>query len=535
MKGWRKSVAGMFVFGAGALASVFGVELVRNVQFAHAQQQVEASREQLQKVEDLASVFREVGKAVEPSVVNIRVTKTTSAMGGLGGGGGLPFDPEMLRRFFPDRDGDGEPDVPEGFQEGFEGQLPPQQGTGSGVIIEVKDKAAFILTNNHVAGDASEMQITLNDGRVIENAKLVGADPKTDLAVLRIEADRLIPAKWGDSDQLQKGDWILAFGSPFGYVGSMTHGIVSALGRKNIGILGPMGYENFIQVDAPINPGNSGGPLVNVRGEVVGINTAIASLTGGSMGIGFSIPSNQVKEVYAELRDKGKVTRGYLGVGIDDVKNPRDPQTKAALESLGFQGSDGVVVISVQSDSPAAGKLRAGDVVTAAGGKKVASVTELRNLVAMTDPGQELKLTVFRDGKEQEVAVNVAEQPDTVAMAGGRRGPGQRRPGGSSTTAETLGLRLSDLTAELAEKHGLGDLSEQGGALVTAVAPNSPAAREGLQVGDLITRVGKERVRNAQEATAALGKADLSKGVTLYVTNRDESKLITLSNGNRTR
>src|SRR5688500_11587913 len=195
---------------------------------------------------------------------------------------------------FPDRDGDGEPDVPPGLRpprggdDEEDGGLFEQQGTGSGVIIEVDGSKGFIVTNNHVAGGATEMVITLADGREIKNGKLLGADPKTDLALIEIKADRLVPAKWGDSDQLQKGDWIMAFGSPFGYVGSMTHGIVSALNRNNVGILGRQGYENFIQVDAPINPGNSGGPLVNTRGEVVGINTAIASRTGSFAGIGFA-------------------------------------------------------------------------------------------------------------------------------------------------------------------------------------------------------------------------------------------------------
>src|SRR5205814_1633677 len=179
--------------------------------------------------------------------------------------------------------------------------------------------------NNHVAGGASEMTVTLSDGREIKGAKLLGADPKSDLAVVQIKADHLISAKWGDSDTLAKGDWILAFGAPFGYVGSMTHGIVSALNRSNVGILDRQnGYENFIQVDAPINPGNSGGPLVNLKGEVVGINTAIASRSGGFQGIGFAIPSNQAKPIYGILRDKGKVTRGWLGISISDVSKSHE-------------------------------------------------------------------------------------------------------------------------------------------------------------------------------------------------------------------
>ena len=172
--------------------------------------------------------------------------------------------------------------------------------------MEVDGGVGYILTNNHVAGDATEIVVTLADGRRISDAKLVGADPKSDLAVIKINADRLVAAKWGDSSTLHQGDWVMAFGSPFGYVGSMTHGIVSALDRSNVGILGANGYEDFIQVDAPINPGNSGGPLVNLHGEVVGINTAIASQTGVFSGIGFAIPSNEAKFVYTSLKDHGQ-------------------------------------------------------------------------------------------------------------------------------------------------------------------------------------------------------------------------------------
>src|SRR6185312_14349852 len=214
-----------------------------------------------------------------------------------------------------------------------------QVGTGSGVIMEVNGRTGYILTNNHVAGGATEMSVTLADGRKLDDAKLVGADPKTDLAVVQISAEDLKGAKWGDSSNLQQGDWIMAFGSPFGYVGSMTHGIVSALNRSQVGILGQQGYEDFIQVDAPINPGNSGGPLVNLHGEVVGVNTAIASRSGGFQGIGFAIPSNEAKFVYEALKSHGKVVRGWLGVSIADVaRNEKEAQ------SFGYKGTAGVLV-----------------------------------------------------------------------------------------------------------------------------------------------------------------------------------------------
>ena len=346
----RKSLA-VALLAAGSLAGGFaGSMLVRDggANVARAQDAAPApqqgnvserpavSEQDLAHVETLATVFRKVGKTIEPSVVNINVIKTVTASR-------PPAYDDMLRRFFPDGDGDGQPDLPEGFGPpsgppggGGEGREPMQQGTGSGVIMEVQGSDAYILTNNHVAGGATEILVTLADGRRIENGTVVGTDPKTDLAIIKVQADGLVAAPWGDSDRLEKGDWIMAFGSPFGYVGSMTHGIVSALNRR-AGILGTNGYENFIQVDAPINPGNSGGPLVNVRGEVVGINTAIASRNGGFQGIGFAIPSNQAKFVYEALKANGKVVRGYLGVKIGDVA-----ERPELARSFGYEQPDGL-------------------------------------------------------------------------------------------------------------------------------------------------------------------------------------------------
>ncbi|HEY8666010.1 MAG TPA: trypsin-like peptidase domain-containing protein, partial [Tepidisphaeraceae bacterium] len=404
MKPWRKSVAVVVLCSAATAAGFFGFDLFQRAQFAMAEEKVAVNREQLKNVEDLSTVFRHVGKIVEPSVVNINVRKTIKGVHPH-----LPFDEDQLRKFFPDRNGDGEPDLPPGFGgEGDDGTM-EQIGTGSGVIMETADGAGYILTNNHVAGGATEMDITLSDGREIKNAKLLGADAKTDLAVVKIHAERLIPAKWGNSDELDKGDWVLAFGSPFGYVGSMTHGIISALNRTGVGILGAQGYENFIQVDAPINPGNSGGPLTNIHGEVVGINTAIASRSGGFQGIGFAIPSNQAKFVYAQLKDKGKVTRGWLGVSISDITKNLDN-----AKSFGFTGDKGVLVEQTFPNTPATGKLQPGDIVTQLDGKPVDNVQELRNAVAATPPGTEMKFTVFRDGKSQDVAVKIGDQPEDL-------------------------------------------------------------------------------------------------------------------------
>src|SRR3954470_5403912 len=361
----RKSIAAL-LFGGGSIAGfVIAGAVVQNTKFANAAEQVQATRDQIAHMESLATVFREVGKVVEPSVVKLDVRKTSG-----GANRQLPFDEDMLRRFFPDTDGDGKPDVPEDFDFGA-------RGTGSGVIMETRGDTAYILTNNHVAGGAAEIQVTLADGRTLENATVVGTDAKTDLAVVKVEAEHVVAAKWGNSDELQKGDWIMAFGSPFGYVGSMTHGIVSALNRTGVGILGQNGYENFIQVDAPINPGNSGGPLVNVQGEVVGINTAIASRNGTFSGIGFAIPTNMAKFVYSSLKANGKVSRGWLGVSISDVS--ADPPK---AQSFGYKGEHGVLVEQVVPNTPATGKLQPGDIILAIDGKPVETVQQLRNQVA---------------------------------------------------------------------------------------------------------------------------------------------------------
>jgi serine protease Do len=429
---------------------------------------------------------------------------------------------------FPDRDGDGEPDLPEGFSlPDMEGEPFDQVGTGSGVIMDVDGSTAYVLTNNHVAGNADELTITLSDGRQIKDAKVVGKDPKTDLAVIKINADRLIGSKWGDSSTLQKGDWIMAFGSPFGYIGSMTHGIVSALNR-DVGILrssSGLAYENFIQVDAPINPGNSGGPLVNVKGEVVGINTAIASTRGGFMGIGFAIPSNQAKVVYEQLKNTGKVTRGWLGVSIANVTDPADA---ASVKSFGWDKTNGVFVREVFEKTPAFDKLQAGDVVVTLNGDELRNVQEFRNKVALLAPKTEITLGVFREKKMQDVKLSVGEQPEQFVA-------GSRRPGSNEDSEpesdevekkSDFGMTLGDLSDQVRERFNIAESVK--GALVREVEPRSAAAKEGIRPGDVITKVFTTSVTNAKEAREALSNADSSKGVRLYVVGRGASRFVFL-------
>lgn len=485
---------------AGVTTYQVGSGLLLDVRHARAQAEVQQTREQLATLNDLSSAFKQVNKAMEQSVVHIQVTKTMRP-------GPRGMDDEMLRRFF-DRDGDGQPDLPE--------QDLRSAATGSGVIMDTSGSEAFIVTNNHVVEDGTDIEVVLQDGRHITDAKVVGTDPKTDVAVIKIKADRVIPAKWGNSDQLEKGDLIVAFGSPFGYVGSMSHGIVSATNRQAGVIRGEFAYENFIQVDAPINPGNSGGPLVNLKGEVVGINTAIASRTGSFAGIGFAIPSNQAKMVYEQLKSSGKVVRGYLGVQIADVKAATDV-IRDNLESLGYTGDSGVFVRQVMRDSPAFKLLQPGDIITEINGKPLSNMTELRNKVAATAPGEEVKLTVWRDKKTETVSVKLAEQPDDRTQLTARE---------AVTGIDGLGLTLTTPTAEDLTAAGLA--ADAKGALVKEVRNGSAAAQVGIRPGDLITRVGTTPINNADEARAALKEGELNKGVRIDLLNKEGEKMVTI-------
>ena len=524
----KKTAAALALAAAAGLGFEGAKSLVENVQFAHATEAVQSTRQELQNVQDLSTVFRNVGKAVEPSVVQIRVTKTVHVNGGARGG--LPDD-QYLRKFFRDHGmqvpdgnggrGNGDDQQPgDGSDDGSGGNDQVEQGTGSGVIVETDGSTAYILTNNHVAGGARDLEVTLADGRVITGGKTIGADPKADLAVVKITADHVIPAKWGDSDTLSRGDWVLAFGSPFGFIGSMTHGIVSALNRSHVGILESVGgYENFIQVDAPINPGNSGGPLVDIHGDVVGINTAIATQSRGFEGIGFAIPSDQARVIYTMLKEHGRVTRGWLGVEIQDVE--RDPEV---AKDFGYNDTHGVIVEGVLNGTPATGKLQHGDIITAVNGKPVQNVQELRNQVAVIAPGTEAKLTVFRDDKESDVTIKMGEQPDNLLAFGSHGGGGGMTPSDGPTAAAaaaSVGLHLSDVTPELAEKFKLDDVKQ--GAVVTAVDARSLAFKVGLQAGDVINEVGRSHVTDAAAANAALSKLDVKKGIRLYVTSADGS------------
>lgn len=355
----------------------------------------------------------------------------------------------------------------------------PAQGLGSGVILSVE---GLVVTNNHVIEGADEIEIRTSDNRDFE-AKLIGTDPKSDLAVLQIQGDdlgELTPIRIGDSASLRLGDVVLAVGNPFGVGQTVTMGIVSATGRSELGIVD---YENFIQTDAAINPGNSGGALVNLRGELVGINTAILSRSGGSMGIGFAIPTNMAGPIVDALRTNGEVSRGWLGVSIQEIDSD-------LRQALGVQRTGGVLIADVLADGPAerAG-LISGDVVTHVDGKTVDSPGHFRNLIAHSQANKKVKLSLLREGKSKTMSVELGTLPEK-----GEDGRMGSSPQKSETTLE--GLALSDLTDDLRQR--LDVEAGLDGAVVLKVAPGSKAAAAGLRPGDVILQVNRQKVGSAE-------------------------------------
>lgn len=380
----------------------------------------------------------------------------------------------------------------------------PQSGLGSGVIIS---GSGIIVTNNHVIEGADTVKVQTYDDREFE-ARVVGSDPKSDVAVLQLEGDvgQLTPVRIGDSGALRLGDVVLAVGNPFGVGQTVTMGIVSATGRSDMGIVD---YENFIQTDAAINPGNSGGALINMRGELVGINTAILSRSGGSMGIGFAIPTNMASPIVDALQADGKVTRGWLGVRIQDL----NADLRGAL-SLGNR--DGVLIADVQSEGPAeAGGLKSGDVVTQVGKVDVHSTGQFRNLIASARAESDVKLTVIRDGKSKTLQVTLGALPGEDALTGGAKS-------GEASGQVLDGLTLKDLDDALRARLEVDKGTE--GVVIVRVQPGSAAARAQLRPGDILLEVNRQsissvkQVKKAYEATkgAKLLKV-LRRGVVQYL------------------
>ena len=412
-----------------------------------------------------SSSYAPVVKNVLPSVVNISSSKVVKAR----------HEMSQMDPFFQQFSGDAQGP----FQAPRDRR---EKSLGSGVIVSPE---GYILTNNHVVDGATEVKVTLSDKHEYD-AKIIGTDPKTDIAVLKIDAPNLKPITLGDSSKAEVGDTALAIGDPFGVGQTVTRGIISATGRGNLGI---EDYEDFIQTDAPINPGNSGGALINDRGELVGINTAILTHSEGSEGIGFAVPANLARQVMDQILKNGKVVRAYMGILPQDV-------TPDMAKAFGQKEAHGVVVGDVTTKSPAQhGGVQRGDILLEVNGKPVANANDLRMTISMMQPGTDVKLKVLRDGNERDINVTLAEMPTETAMA---------RPDSDDSNKALQGVQVSNLSPEMADQLGLPSSAK--GVVVTDVDPSSKIADSGLRKGDVIQEVNHQPVKNVAEFQSALKK-----------------------------
>jgi serine protease Do len=453
--------------------------------------------------------FADLAAKLLPAVVNISTTQTIKSdkVGRVGPEvpqfpPGSPFE-EFFKDFFDRNQPHGKPDAP------------PRRATslGSGFII---DPSGLVVTNNHVIADADEITVTLQDDTNFK-AEVVGRDTKVDIALLRVKPTKPLPSvKFGDSDGTRVGDWVLAIGNPFGLGGSVTAGILSARAREINA--GP--YDDFLQTDAAINRGNSGGPMFNMAGDVIGINTAIYSPSGGSIGIGFAIPANLAKPVVDQLREFGRARRGWLGVNIQSV-------TDEIAESLGLDKPKGALIASVRDGGPAqVAGIQAGDVVLTFDGKDVMDMRHLPRIVAETPIDKSVKVKVWRKRKEHVFDVKVGElnEDDQQAAAS----PKQTPPPDVAGAVKALGLSLANLTPELRERFSLAE--DSAGVVVTDVAADSPASEKGMRAGDLIVEVAQEEVKNPNQITAKIDEAKQAgrKSVLLLVDRQGDLRFVAL-------
>lgn len=419
-------------------------------------------------IELFQSTFIDIAEKVKPAVVNI--SPTTSG----------PPSPK------PEKPRSGPREAP--------------PGSGSGVIV---DKAGFIVTNNHVVGDAAVVEVRLSDQTKFKGT-VIGKDPDTDLALIKIEAGHDLPSvSFGDSSKVKVGQWVIAVGNPFGLDRTVTVGVISALGRENVNL---SRYEDFIQTDASINPGNSGGPLFNIRGEVVGINTAIINF---AQGIGFAIPSNMAQAITNQLKDKGRVSRGWLGVGIQ-------PLTTELAQKFGVKEGSGVLINEVFEGEPASkGGIQPGDIILSVNEKEVDTPNTLARVIAGYSPGDKIRMGVLRDGKPVKLVIELIERKDEAVTASIPK-----------ETQKFLGLSVDDITAELALQYKLKE-GEQG-ALITNVEEESTAASEGLKIGDLIKEVNRQKITTAKDFNKIMQDTKESETILMRVTREGRAFFIVL-------
>ena len=443
---------------------------------------------------EISDAFEEAADKVSGFVVPIFAEQVVQSQGQ-----GLPED--ALRQFFGD-------DL---FKRFF--GAPPQaqkktvRSLGSGVIVSPD---GHILTNNHVVAGADRLTVILNDKNRYE-AKVIGTDPLTDVAVIKIAAQDLPSAVLGDSDAVRVGQWVIAVGNPFALMRTVTHGIISATGRSSVGLAA---YEDFIQTDAPINPGNSGGALADLDGNVIAINSAISSPSGGNVGLGFAIPINMAKSIMAELLSKGRVIRGFLGLTAQDID-------ESLVKPLGLKDTQGALVSDVTAEGPAAqARIRPGDVIVEFDGKKVESSTDIHNWAAATAPGTRIKIGLLRDGQRTDVYATLSERPAEKAQATPAPPEGPQGP-----TAQKLGLSIQALTPDIARQLGYDD---DQGVVITDVVPGGAADDAELQRGDLIKEVNRVRIGTTRDFATAVAGAKSGDTLALLVRRGQENLYVPL-------
>lgn len=479
-------IIAFLAFALGMLAKTFidETEILKSKELI-AEDGRQVATESLKLARELSEAFSYVAEKAAPSVVYIETEKVVSIPRNI-----FPFD------FFGD----------EFFKRFFSIPRYRQRGAGSGFIIS---SDGYVVTNNHVIQGAQKITVKLVDGRTFK-AKIVGTDPFSDIALLKINTNNLPVLKLGNSDLIKVGEWVIAIGNPFGLSHTVTVGVVSAKGRSGIGI---SDIEDFIQTDAAINPGNSGGPLLNLKGEVIGMNTAIFTRSGGYMGIGFAIPSNIVKTVVEQLKTKGKVERGFLGVYIQDL-------TPALAKELGLKIKEGALITQVMPGSPAdkAG-LKEKDVIISYNGKPVRNASDLKNYVLLTKPGTKVILKIIRNGKEMRLKVKIGTPQKGLFVS-------KAEFKNLQEFLENLGLVVDNITPEIAKKLGL---STTRGVIITEVFPETPADYAGLTPGLIIDEVNRKKIKNLREFYQALRPSLKTKRVLLGIKTIRGRYYITLS------
>jgi serine protease Do len=457
----------------------------------------------------MGKAFASIAESASPAVVGIQAEKVVTA----------EDYPQVRDLPFADPFGDGSSPFefffgPRQYQRRAPRQQPRQEVRGSGFIIS---QDGYILTNNHLVGKAEKVTVTLGKDKELD-AKIIGSDPESDVAVIKIEGENLAHLDLADSDALEVGEWVLAIGNPFGLSHTVTAGIVSAKGRNRLEGLGEgpgsLAFQDFIQTDAAINPGNSGGPLLNLDGKVVGINAAILGPSGGNIGIGFAIPINLAKNVYEQLINKGQVDRGYLGVLPDNV-------TEDLAKSMGLKEAKGAIITEVTEGSPAEkAEMKPYDVVIAVNGEAVQDAQDFRTKIAKGKPGTEATITVIRKG-EKKTLTAVLERRDADKLA---KGTGN----GPSGESELLGFTVANLTKDAAQRYGF-EGEGPSGVIVTNVEPGSEAAHKGIQQGLVILDVNQEPVKNTRDFYKAIQEAKEKGVVLLRVTDGNAKAMVTLN------